>query len=151
MNVDGVHLHFVEQFDTGRRDSANQPVPDYRVVGAGDAVVAVLTLTQACGLSQRQVNDLARGLVYATPQATLAALEKLDPPARDRGPSFAPQPEPVIRRRPEPANRSSAWRGSATNGMTLLRPNNTRSLAYSLQSRCPMLIHLPLVRFFWPA
>jgi hypothetical protein len=34
-----VVVMFVEQFDTGRRDSANQPVPDYRVVGSGDAVV----------------------------------------------------------------------------------------------------------------
>ncbi len=39
ITADSLVVMFVEQFDTGRRDSAGQPVPDFRVVGEGDAVV----------------------------------------------------------------------------------------------------------------
>lgn len=39
ITADSLIVLFVEQFDTGRRDSAGQPVPDFRVVGDGDAVV----------------------------------------------------------------------------------------------------------------
>ncbi|MBT8201853.1 MAG: DUF3048 domain-containing protein [Acidimicrobiia bacterium] len=39
ITADSVVVAYVEQIDTGRRDSANQPVPDYIVTGRGDAVV----------------------------------------------------------------------------------------------------------------
>jgi len=39
ITANSVVVAFVEQIDTGRFDSAGQPVPDYRVVGSGEAVV----------------------------------------------------------------------------------------------------------------
>ncbi|MGI9648819.1 MAG: DUF3048 domain-containing protein [Acidimicrobiia bacterium] len=39
ITADSVVVAFVEQIDTGRFDSAGQPVPDYQVVGSGEAVV----------------------------------------------------------------------------------------------------------------
>jgi hypothetical protein len=39
ITADSVVVIFVEPIGTGRFDSAGQPVPDYRVVGSGDAVV----------------------------------------------------------------------------------------------------------------
>ncbi len=39
ITADSVVVVFVEQIDTGRIDSAGQPVPDYTVTGSGEAVV----------------------------------------------------------------------------------------------------------------